>query len=301
MLPQVRHLPTAPGVYRFRDAGGRVLYVGRATSLRSRVASYWQDLRDRPHLSRMVTRVRRLEAVVCDSVHEAAWLERNVLEAAMPRWNRTPGGQEAPVYLTLDAGPARPGLRVAHLTGGGRQPAAGTVVPFGPYLGGMKARLAVSALHRLHPLPYAKSAPTGAERDLANRLGIGPADRARLAAAVSAVLDRDPAAVRAALDRLAVLRDGAAAELNFERAGRIQEEIAALDWATSPQRATTSEPTTQIVHGWADGTLVRFRIRDGRLYAWEQRSATRAPDAPEDPAWAAFAQRNALLAARISR
>src|SRR5215813_11962326 len=42
-------LPGTPGVYRFRDAGGRVLYIGRATTLRSRVASYWSDLRDRKH------------------------------------------------------------------------------------------------------------------------------------------------------------------------------------------------------------------------------------------------------------
>jgi excinuclease UvrABC nuclease subunit len=43
----VARLPSEPGVYRFRDAGGRVLYVGRATALRSRVGSYWSDLRGR--------------------------------------------------------------------------------------------------------------------------------------------------------------------------------------------------------------------------------------------------------------
>src|SRR4051812_27158476 len=117
VLPQVRRLPAAPGVYRFRDAGGRVLYVGRATGLRSRVASYWSDLGGRPHLARMVAAVARVEALVCDSVHEAAWVERNLLEQRMPRWNRTPGGQEVPVYLLLDDGAATPGLRVAHRPG----------------------------------------------------------------------------------------------------------------------------------------------------------------------------------------
>jgi excinuclease ABC subunit C len=76
VLPQVRRLPNAPGVYRFRDGRGRVLYVGRATELRSRVASYWADPRDRPHLARMVDGIARVEAVICDSVHEAAWLAR---------------------------------------------------------------------------------------------------------------------------------------------------------------------------------------------------------------------------------
>ena len=72
-------LPLGPGVYRFRDATGRVLYLGRATSLRRRVASYWGDLGDRGHLAAMVARIARVEAVPCSSAHEVAWLERNLL------------------------------------------------------------------------------------------------------------------------------------------------------------------------------------------------------------------------------
>src|SRR3982751_1210169 len=105
MRPEIRlmvaALPRAPGVYRFRDGRGRVLYVGRATELRSRVGSYWGELRGRRHLRRMVTAVARIEAVACDSVHEAAWLERNLLEESLPRWNRTAGGAEVPAYLRL--------------------------------------------------------------------------------------------------------------------------------------------------------------------------------------------------------
>jgi excinuclease ABC subunit C len=292
VLPQVRRLPSAPGVYRFRDGNGRVLYVGRATELRARVASYWRDLGDRRHLAGMVARVARLEAVVCDSVHEAAWLERNLLEESLPRWNRTPGGQEVPVYLTLDAGPSRPGLRVAHLPGG--------ATTFGPYLGGLRARLAASALHRIFPLPYAKSRPTGAERDMADRLGIGPADRDVLAAAIGAVLGREPDAVRNARLALTGQRDAAAIGLAFERAARIHAEIEALDWVTCPQRATTLDGGDLTVHGWADGMLVRFRIRDGRLDAWTQRRTSGPPTGDAAPGWAAFARRNAELAAALA-
>jgi len=77
---RVAALPQAPGVYRFRDRAGRVLYIGRAVSLRRRVLSYWCDLGDRAHLAPMVARIARVEAVTCDSAHEAAWLERNLLE-----------------------------------------------------------------------------------------------------------------------------------------------------------------------------------------------------------------------------
>jgi excinuclease ABC subunit C len=124
-------LPQAPGVYRFRDRAGRVLYIGRAVSLRRRVLSYWGDLGDRAHLAPMVTRIARVEAVTCDSAHEAAWLERNLLEHRRPPWNRSPGGQEVEVWIRLSASPRRPGLTVV------RQPAPGD---FGPYLGGQKVQ-----------------------------------------------------------------------------------------------------------------------------------------------------------------
>ena len=110
----IARLPLTPGVYRFRDAAGQVLYLGRATLLRRRVASYWLDLRDRGHLAPMVAQVRRIEAVSCDSAHEAAWLERNLLTTSLPPWNKTMGGQEHPVYIRLDPRPPA-GLSVAHL------------------------------------------------------------------------------------------------------------------------------------------------------------------------------------------
>jgi excinuclease UvrABC nuclease subunit len=106
------------------------------------VGSSWGDLGDRRHLASMVTRIDRVEAVACDSEHEAAWLERNLLEHRLPPWNRT-GGPEVPVYIRLDPGPAAPGLRVVHeheRSAGGRH--------FGPYLGGARVRLAASGLHR---------------------------------------------------------------------------------------------------------------------------------------------------------
>jgi excinuclease UvrABC nuclease subunit len=151
-------LPQAPGVYRFRDRAGRVLYIGRAVSLRRRVLSYWGDLGDRAHLAPMVARIVRVEAVTCDSAHEAAWLERNLLEHRRPPWNRAPGGQEAEVWIRLSASPRRPGLTVV------RQPASGD---FGPYLGGQKVRDAVSGLGRVLPLGYAADGQAGTERDMA--------------------------------------------------------------------------------------------------------------------------------------
>jgi excinuclease ABC subunit C len=100
----VAELPNTPGVYRFRDASERVLYIGRAINLRRRVSSYWT--RPESRLSEMVRRIGRVEAVICQSEHEAAWLERNLLEQRLWPWNKTAGGQEVPVFLRTGA-PAR--------------------------------------------------------------------------------------------------------------------------------------------------------------------------------------------------
>jgi excinuclease ABC subunit C len=294
-LAVVGCLPAAPGVYRFRDAHGRVLYIGRATELRSRVQSYWSDLGDRPHLYRMVARVARIEAAVCDSVHEAAWLERNLLQRTMPRWNRIAGGTETPVYLRLDTGPVRPGLSVAH-----RRECMPGCRWFGPYLGGLKVRLAVAALHRVLPLPHAGLALRGAERDMARARGVHPAQRATLVERIAAVLDRDPETVAWTRTRLRQRRDEAAGALAFELAARIHDELAALDWVTCEQKAALLDPATADVYGWADGVLVHFAVRDGLMCGWTQRACTQRRAAPlvasTPPRWAGFARRNAELA-----
>ena len=100
-----------------------MLYVGRATALRSRVGSYWSELRGRRHLTRMVAQVARIEAVACGSVHEAAWLERNLLETAMPRWNRMPGGQEHRVYIRFSRRASGRALAVTYRPQAGPLPA----------------------------------------------------------------------------------------------------------------------------------------------------------------------------------
>jgi excinuclease ABC subunit C len=297
--PELARLPRAPGVYRFRDAGGRVLYIGRATTLRSRVASYWSDLRDRAHLAPMVASIDRVEAVTCDSRHEAAWLERNLLRASMPPWNLTPGGQESQVYLRLDTRPGAPGLRVAR----DRRPGTGLRY-FGPYLGGLQARQAVAGLNRILPLAYLGEGLGGTQRALARARGATGTDRDTMIATLAAVLDREPGAVAWARAELTALRDQASQRLAFEFAARMQGEIEALDWVTSPQRVTTASAADFDVHGWSAGLLVHFGFRRGTLRLWSQRrcSAGRAAGylAGTPTAWSAFAQRNADLAAALS-
>ena len=295
-------LPAGPGVYRFRDPTGRVLYVGRAVSLRRRVLSYWTDLGDRPHLSRMVAQISRVEAVSCASEHEAAWLERNLLTRSTPRWNRTPGGQEVEVRVCLDETPRSPGLTVLHADG--QPPPAGPVRHFGPYLGGARVRLAVAGLHRIYPLGYARQAAAGSALEFGRERGVTAADRAVLAARIAAVLDRDPAAVAQAQALLTGRRDAAAAAEAYEAAGRVHAELTALDWVTCPQRVTSLGPADADVAGWADGVLVRFELRNSRISSWRQYPRTRSQAQPwltgTPPAWREFGAQNAGLATSLA-
>jgi excinuclease ABC subunit C len=293
-LPPAARLPQAPGVYRFRDQAGRVLYVGRAVSLRRRVRSYWGDLGDRRHLAPMVARIARVEAVVCDSAHEAAWLERNLLKRRLPPWNRSPGGQEAEVWIRLSESARTPGVTVV------RRPSPGD---FGPYLGGQKVRDAVTGLGRVLPLAYAGDGRAGTERDMARVRGASPGMRVELARAVGAVLGREQAAVARVRTELTARRDAAAAALAFEFAGRLQAELQALDWITEEQKVTRAQGDADVC-GWADGVLVCFEIRGGRMSGWRQRpcgAAAAGPHLARSPSpWAAFARRSAELAARLS-
>jgi excinuclease ABC subunit C len=294
----VPRLPLGPGVYRFRNAGGRVLYLGRAVSLRRRVASYWGDLSDRPHLSAMVHAIARIEAVECASEHEAAWLERSVLEQQLPPWNRTAGGQEVEVYLRLDSAARSAGLTVVH-----EPRASDGVRHFGPYLGGLRVRLAAAALLRAFPLDYA-GASAGTARELGRRRGADPANRIALATAIEAVLSREPDAVAAVCAELVARREAAVGGEAFEVAARIQAELAALGWVTAPQRVVTADPVDAVVCGWAEGELIRFTIRGGRIRGWCCGRSTVAAAAPllaqTPPHWREFTEHNAKLAARLA-
>jgi excinuclease ABC subunit C len=294
VIRSVRELPAEPGVYRFRDDAGRVLYIGRARNLRRRVQSYWVNLGDRPHLARMVRRIARVEGVWCDSEHEAAFLERNLLEHTKPRWNRTEGGAEVVGYIRF-AGGARPGLRFEHTV-------SGTAPHFGPYLGGLRIRQAISGLHRVLPLQYTVEGDASAQ-EFGRLFGIGPADRDGLARTAMAVLSRDPTAVTTLRDELVRRRDRAAEQLRYEFAAKVQGEIEALDWVVAEQKVAWLEPRDADVYGWADGALVHFQLRGGRMSTWSQRAASestareRVQATPE--LWQPFARRNAALAARL--
>ena len=144
-----RHLiegvPEAPGVYVFRDAQGRALYVGTSRNLRQRVRSYFTAAETRPRMSEMVGIAARVDPIVCATDLEARVRELRLIVEHQPPYNRRSRHPErmAWVALTREAHPRLvtvPRVRDAH------------VAAIGPFSGRGAATLAIEALQAALPL-----------------------------------------------------------------------------------------------------------------------------------------------------
>ena len=144
-----RHLadavPHAPGVYLFRDAQGRVLYVGTSKDLRTRVRGYFVSSEPRTRMAEMVKLAERVDSVVCTSAVEAQVRELRLIAEHKPRYNRRSRFPERSVFLKLTA-ERFPRLSVV------RKVTADGATYLGPFPSARAAELAAAAAHEAIPL-----------------------------------------------------------------------------------------------------------------------------------------------------
>jgi excinuclease ABC subunit C len=142
--PKLKALPAKPGVYLFRDAAGKLLYVGKAKSLRPRVRSYFQQRGDgRPGIGGLVSRIADLEVIVTGNEVEALHLEQNLVKRHRPPDNVRLRDDKSFPYIAVTVEDDYPRVmftRERHRRG---------VVYFGPYANAKKVRETLDVLNRV--------------------------------------------------------------------------------------------------------------------------------------------------------
>jgi excinuclease ABC subunit C len=143
--------PTTPGVYLFKDAKGRVLYVGKARNLRSRLASYFRGTELLPSKTRaMLGRAAAVDTLCTTTEKEALLLESSLIKKHRPRYNICLRDDKQYVLFKLDAQADYPRLTLT------RRVLQDGALYFGPFTSSQAARQTLKAVHRLFPLRRCK-------------------------------------------------------------------------------------------------------------------------------------------------
>jgi excinuclease ABC subunit C len=143
--PQTSQIPDQPGAYLFRDGDGRVVYVGKARSLRKRLASYWGKPLH-PRTEAMVAAARSVEWIVASTEVDALMLEYNLIQEHRPRFNIRYRDDKSYPYLALTVGERWPRAQVLRGTKRKR------VRYFGPFGHAYAIRETLDALTRVFPV-----------------------------------------------------------------------------------------------------------------------------------------------------
>ena len=273
--PSPGTIPDAPGVYKFRDPGGRVIYVGKAKSLRSRLNSYFADLSLlHPRTRQMVTTAGSVEWTVVATEVEALQLEYNWIKEFDPRFNVRYRDDKSYPVLAVTLNEEYPRLHVY------RGPRRKGVRYFGPYAHAWAIRETLDLLLRVFP---ARTCSTGVFKRHGQigrpcLLGYIGKCSAPCVGKVSADEHRDivedfcdflAGKTDHMMKRLEKEMNAASADLEFERAARLRDDLSALRRAMEKQAVVLGDGTDADVVAFAHDDLEAavqvFHVRGGRV------------------------------------
>ncbi|MDA8369353.1 MAG: excinuclease ABC subunit UvrC [Nocardiopsaceae bacterium] len=275
LRPRPDSIPTSPGVYRFRDEHGRVIYVGKAKNLRARLSSYFQDFAGlHPRTQTMVSTAADVDWTVVGTEVEALQLEYSWIKEYDPRFNVKYRDDKSYPYLAVTMGEEYP--RVQVMRGAKRK----GVRYFGPYGHAWAIRETVDLLLRAFPVRTCSAGVFRSARNSGRPCLLGYIDKCsapcvgRVDAAEHRRLAEDFCSFMAGetsrfIRRLEQSMRDAAAEQEYERAARLRDDIEALRTALEKQSVVLGDSTDCDVIAFAEDQLEAavqvFYVRGGRI------------------------------------
>ncbi|MGE0308248.1 MAG: excinuclease ABC subunit UvrC [Acidimicrobiia bacterium] len=273
--PPAGTIPEGPGSYQFKDRDGRVIYVGKASSLRQRLSNYFQDPRNlHPRTAQMVATAASVEWIEVRNEVEALMLEYNLIKQHRPRFNIRLRDDKSYPFLAVTLDEAWPRAMVMR----GRKRKG--VRYFGPYAHAYAIRETLDLLLRTFPIRTCSPAKFNSHE----RLGrpcllfhiekcsgpcvgeIDPAGYQLLVEELLAFLDGNTDEV---VNRLTAQMMTAAAEHEFELAARCRDRLAAVQRAIAKQQMVGERNEDIDLVGLADDELEAsvqvFYVRRGRV------------------------------------
>lgn len=268
---QLEALPSRPGVYLFKDAADVILYVGKASSLRQRVGSYFGAARGlSAKAARMVERVSNLDYYVTASEQEAILLECVLIKKHRPQYNVRLKDDKTYPYLKVTVNEDWPR---AHLT---RRVVRDGARYFGPFASAAAVHTTVALLERVFRLRSCRKAITGQERRPCleyhiNRCSgpcVGAVTREEYREAVRQAVLLLEGRQGSVLKGLRTAMAGAAQRMEYEKAALVRDQIRAVEAVVEKQKIAGAQGDLDAVAFVQDqdrAAVLVFQVRQGRL------------------------------------
>ncbi|MEU1310064.1 excinuclease ABC subunit UvrC [Streptomyces cinnamoneus] len=273
--PKPGQIPDSPGVYRFRDEHGRVIYVGKAKSLRQRLSSYFQDLAGlHPRTRTMVTTAASVEWTVVSTEVEALQLEYSWIKEYDPRFNVKYRDDKSYPSLAVTMGEEFPRVQVM------RGPKKKGVRYFGPYAHAWAIRETVDLMLRVFPVRTCSAGVFKRSAQIGRPCLLGYIGKcsAPCVGRVTAEEHRELAEefcdfmagrTGAYIRRLERQMHDAAEEMEYEKAARLRDDIEALRRALEKNAVVLADATDADLIAVAEDELEAavqiFHVRGGRV------------------------------------